>query len=237
MAGKFTAAWDGWEYEPTDEDLLYLGVALYGETRGHHTPAEWGRILWTWMNRFMLHGARGKVFTSLAYLIKYHSQPVNPKWRLGGQSCPQVGADDSNCSPHRLNWRAEMEAKLNAGYEGFRSIPQEQQDFVVSFLNGCVPEPKTVDGSPFVDFGANQTAKKYGKSYESGGNWFITKNQWVVAGKAMPFVPDHVVPPECGGIDHYEIEDTSSKVSVQAVFGTLVVAGILGMLWWLKPWR
>lgn len=229
MQPKFIAEFDGWEYEITGEDLLYLAVGLYGETRAHHSRDEWARILWTWLNRFMLHGARGKVFKSLAYLIKYHSQPVNPKWRLGGEKCPQVGAPDSDCAQTRLNWRAKMEGYLNAGYEGFRSLPQEIQDFTLSFARGCVPEPQTIDGSPLVDFAATAFAKKYGTGYESGANWFITRNQWLNAGQTMPFVQGRVIPSECGGVDEYEVDiPTSGATQAVRVFLAALV-GVLGL--------
>lgn len=176
MLATFVATFDGWEYVPDDEDAIWLGVGLYGETRGGSSAAEWQRILWTWMNRFMLHGPRPRVWPSVAHLVAAHSQPVNPKWREGGKYCP-APEPGTNCSPSRLRWRAKMASLIDDGFAGLDGIPADQFAYLLEFLSGNVPQPDTVDGTPLLDFGMTLPARRFGTKYEEGGNYFLTRRQ------------------------------------------------------------
>ena len=130
MVAVFRSVYDEFDYVPTDEDIIWAGVALYGETRGGHSQEEWARILWTWMNRFMLHTPRPNVWPTLANLVKNHSQPVNPKWRLGGSRCPAI-TTSGNCTEDRLMWRDQMAQLIGDGWSAFEQKPGDMADFVL----------------------------------------------------------------------------------------------------------
>lgn len=210
---RFVATFDDWEYAPDDYDILVAGVALYGETRGYHSSDEWVRMLWTWMNRFMLHDPRPRVWPTLADLVEAHSQPVNPLWREGGSRCPYP-VPGGNCDPERLTWRANMADLISQGFQGLDALPAEQYSVVSSFFDGFVSQPETVDGSPLVDFGMTSAAKKHGTRYEPRGNYYLTREQVKNTKLVSNFMGGTVVPERQSGElpeDYYDqvVEEAS----------------------------
>ena len=237
MVATFRVPYDDFDYVPSDEDIIWAAVALYGETRGHHSEAEWGRILWTWMNRFMLHVPRPRVWPTLADLIKHHSQPVNPKWRLGGSRCP-VETASGNCTGPRLRWRRKMADLIGMGWSGLEQLPAGLADFTLRFFNGEVPQELGNGGLPMVDFGVTAAGKKHGTRYESGANYFLTSLQSQAAGLLSNFLMEEVVVVGGGGSsepvndDYFAEESSTLKYVAVGLWG----AATLTALWYLlKP--
>lgn len=223
MTTVFRTTWDKFEYQPTDNDVLWASTALYGETRGGGGEAEWGRILWTWMNRFMLHTPRPRVWPTLANLIKNHSQAVNPKWRLGGSRCLTSNCS-SGCTPPQLEWRNQMADILEMNGEG---IPTTQQEFVGRFFDGHVPPPSTVDGTPLLDFGVTSIAKQHGTRYGSS-NYFLTRHQLMLSPLIHNF-QEGTVQVE-GGVE--DDMDTDATSCIAAGLFLLAAGGL--MYWFLS---
>lgn len=94
---------DGWTYQLTDEDILWAARAAACEGGGETSMTA---ALWTWARRFALPSRRDQ-FSSLASLIRAHSQPVNPRWARGGEFCAPGGryADTRFCSEDKLQRR------------------------------------------------------------------------------------------------------------------------------------
>jgi len=190
MSATFIVPWDEFTYTPSDEDLIYLATALYGETRGNHSEEEWGRMCWTWFNRFMLKTNRP--WPTLSSLIKNHSQPVNPKWRADGTFCKVGGKyhGKDNCSKNKLAWRRKMANIIASG--DLSKVPSDISDVAIDFVDGKIPEPETDDGSALVDFASTPGAKKHGTQYESKGNHFLSYDQVQGTNYTSSFINDHV---------------------------------------------
>ena len=153
-------------YTPTQKDMLYLGVAAYGETHGSHQVDEWGDMMWVWLNRFMLIKNRTK-FPTLASMVSAHSQPVNPIWRRTGSKCTS-GDSPSNCTENNLQWRDKMKGFLDR-----EEIPSSVKSTVEAFVEGGICPTR---GGPWLDFAANTVAKKYGTQLNAQ-NWFLNLKQ------------------------------------------------------------
>lgn len=127
----------GHSYQITDEDVLWMARAVAGEggdARDHLA------IPWTYAQRFALLYPR---FTSLATLIRNHSQPVNPRWARGGEFCGPGGryVGDERCSEARLAARDRAAARTLA------DIPTAIRYIVTQWAKGWTsnPVPRAVD--------------------------------------------------------------------------------------------
>jgi len=191
MSATFLVPSDGFRYTPSEEDKIILAAAIYGETRGEHSEDEWKRMLWTWFNRFALKVNRP--WGSLGALAMAHSQPINPKWRSNGTFCKLGGRyhGKPNCSSARLSWRNKM-ANIIAGHK-WESIPFKIRAVVQDFVDGKIPEPKTNDGSPMVDFAVTPGAKRHGTQYEDGGNYFLSYKQVQGTSYMSSFIKEHAI--------------------------------------------
>lgn len=80
-----------YSYQIRQEDLLWLARLLERES-----TSESGRkaVIWCYTQRMVVHNVR-----SFKRLVKAHSQPINPKWRLVAAESPQ---DDPNEGPPHL---------------------------------------------------------------------------------------------------------------------------------------
>jgi len=119
-----------WRYQLTDEDLLWAGRMVQGETlpgrarRGEDALA----VLWTMTSLFTPAGQRAKYgrlrFGTFTDLIRAYSQPINPRWLRDGFFCRPGGRHHGTdaCAPERLDGRerlqrmawSELDAELRA---------------------------------------------------------------------------------------------------------------------------
>jgi hypothetical protein len=89
---------DGWSYQLTPDDVLWLARSV--ECEGGNRAAT----MWTYAQRLASrHGS------SLAALVRGHSQPVNPAW--ASASTPLCVRYPDHCSPASLARRAECASK------------------------------------------------------------------------------------------------------------------------------
>jgi len=179
----FRTTFDEFDYVLSAEDILWLGVAAYGESHGNCDPDECAAMMWTWLNRFMLHARRPKVWPSVANLIKNHSQPVNPKWRRTGSFC-KGKAQSGDCATSRLKWRDKMADLLNAG-----EIPDKIVPILTDFVAGRIPEPA---GGPWVDFANNKVARNHGTRLYAKGNYYLNPEQVAASPLKTAFQPGTV---------------------------------------------
>jgi len=219
---------NGREYTLTGEDVMWLTVALYGETHGSHSNTEWYTMMYTWLNRFMLHGPQA--WGSLKYLIKNHSQPVNPKWREDGVFCmPGGSAHNKNaCEADRLAWRAKMAYMLDTGE--LSEIPDAMVLCVELFATGQI-DP-LVDYTP-IDFANIPSINQYGTKITNDGNTYFDKEQASATGSLLSNFDEGYVEPSNKVSSKPTSDDyTSTTVSKLGVVGVALVFGWLAYRIW-----
>lgn len=114
-------------YQITPDDVLWLARSVHKEGG---SPAA---TIWTYLQR----QAAGRRTSSLASLVLAHSQPVNPRWRAGGEFCGPGGtyAGQDNCSARVLTDRAENAVRP------WSEIPQAIRDVIVAAVTAQLPNP------------------------------------------------------------------------------------------------
>lgn len=178
MSKVYLKAKDGWSYEITDEDLLWLGRAAEGEgTR------EAPHTIWTWMQRYaggVANLTDFRSYPSLTALVRAHSQPVNPKWARDGEFCRPGGryAGGPRCAENLLQRRERMSSLPYA------QLSLSVRDTILALKTASLPNP--VPGAvDFADkpvsenFVARASSRAIGaqvsyKPHGDDGNWFIT---------------------------------------------------------------
>ncbi len=144
--GKIKTRDGRYSYQLRQEDLLWLARSLQGESR-----SESGRkaVMWCYAQRMA-----SRNLTSLKKLVKAHSQPINPKWRLVAaepisvdptEGPPNLGSKvtpgNDNSSEERLRRRADLSTKdWNAIDLSIRRLVKDFSEKRVSN-----PVPKAVD--------------------------------------------------------------------------------------------
>lgn len=127
----------GATYTLTDDDLLWLGRAIYGEAG---TKARGGAaVAWALAQNFMLVSRRPPRFSTFKQLILNYCQPVNPAWAdPNGVKCRRR---PDMCTPQKIARRAQI---TNMPWA---SIPVSVRDIVQRFAAGTLPNevPGMVD--------------------------------------------------------------------------------------------
>jgi hypothetical protein len=130
-----------------DEDLLMAAKLIHYEG-GAQDPIQARAIVWTVATRL---GWLRRSYTSFAKLVEDFAQPLNPKWRIGGEFCRvgsrYIGTD--HCSAQRLTRRAEAAA---ARWEDLSTTARET---ALAFVRGELPNP--VPGA--ANFASSTTAE------------------------------------------------------------------------------
>jgi len=162
--GKIVAS-DGWSYQLTPDDILWLARSV--DFEGGTSPEA---VIWTYAQRLALPGIRNQYHT-LTALVRAHSQPVNPKWARDGMFCRPGGyyADKPECS------EAKLARRDRASTIAWDDIGPRVRDAVTKFAHAELPNPvpRSVD---FADdrvstgfLARNPSARVVMKA----GNWFI----------------------------------------------------------------
>ena len=208
---------DGFSYTLTDRDRDYLVVSAKHE--GEADPAD---IFWTYAQRLSLPQFRS---WSLADLVKYHSQPVNPKWRRDGEFCRPGGRyhDQSNCREAVLATRDRNFQDVTDGWQSYQSkeprVVQRLLDWEAGLIPNSVPRA--------VDFAAQNVAQGY-VNRNPGSQIIYRKSNWFVAYPASLSWPDDQVTVAGGG-------GTGSTVGVMLLRGAaLLVIGWVGWKFWRR---
>ena len=124
---------DGWSYQITPDDLLWLARSV------QHEVGDYAATAWTYAQLLaMRHGG------SLKTLVQGHSQPVNPKWRRDGEFCrpggtfhdhvgPRPAPDE--CAERRLLVRDQAAAMP------WSEIRPAVRELIVKFATARLPNP------------------------------------------------------------------------------------------------
>jgi hypothetical protein len=166
---------DGWQYQITPEDVLWLARSV--ECEGGNRVAT----MWTYAQR--LASRRG---SSLAALVRGHSQPVNPIWAsMTGSGCV---AHPDRCTAAQLARRAECASKA------WDSLTDHAQ--VLEFAQAGIPDP--VPGA--TDFADATVSASWLLHHPDSaivlrsGNWYIAEGRSTAprAGGPTHWDPDYV---------------------------------------------
>jgi len=215
--GKIVAS-DGWSYQLTPDDLLWLARSV--EFEGGTNPSA---VIWTYAQRLALPGFR-RQYPSLASLVRAHSQPVNPKWARDGIFCKPGGshAGKPECSEAKLTRRDRAQSIP------WSELSAKTRSLVTKFTHAELPNPvpRSVD---FADARVsanflvnNPTARTLLKA----GNWFIGTAQSLLW-------PDGHVSVHYKGAQSGEAPGSGNEgIGVGLV--VLALAAAAGVVWWMR---
>lgn len=215
--GKIVAS-DGWSYQLTPDDILWLARSVQFE--GGTNPSA---VIWTYAQRLALPGVRSN-YSSLASLVRAHSQPVNPKWARDGVFCKPGGsyAGKPECSESKLTRRDRAQSipwsELNA----------HVRDLVTKFARAELPNP--VPRS--VEFADSKVSTGYlarnptARTLLKAGNWFIGTAQSLLW-------PDNHVSVHYKGAQSGEAPGSGNE-GIGAGLVVLALAAAAGVVWWMR---
>ncbi len=207
---------DGWSYQITDDDVLWLARSAQYEG-GTNTAA----VIWTYAQRLSLPSVRSR-YSTLASLVRAHSQPVNPKWSRTGEFCAPGGRyhGTEHCSENRLKRRDEAQTIP------WESISERVRDLVVRFARADLPNPvpRSVEFAAG-DLSREDTVTGY-LSRNPGARVVLRAGNWFIATAQSLLWPEDQVIVEYDG----KVSRIDGK-SMFWMFGVLaVVTGVV--LWW-----
>lgn len=214
--GQIVAS-DGWSYQLTPTDILWLARSV--EFEGGTNPAG---VIWTYAQRLALPSVRSS-YPTLASLVRAHSQPVNPKWARDGEFCRPGGsyADKPQCSEDKLARRDRAQSI------SWDDISTRTRDLVIKFAHAELsnPVPRSVDfadSSVSTGFLARNPAARV---ILKAGNWFIGTAQ------SLLWPKEHV------RVQYRGLWSDESGSASGLVWIALLGAGIAGVLAWRKARR
>lgn len=148
---------DGYEYQVTPDDVLWLARSVQFEGGDHAST------IWTYAQRQAKHRRR----SSLASLVRAHSQPLNPIWaNPSAGKCLQY---PERCTP------AHIERRRRARSTSWNDLRPEIRDKVVKWAKAELknPVPRAVD---FADPTVSQGFIRRNPGTEivkRAGNWYL----------------------------------------------------------------
>lgn len=206
---------DGFSYTLTNRDRDYLVVSAKHE--GEADPAD---IFWTYAQRLSLPQFRR---WKLADLVKFHSQPVNPRWRRDGEFCKPGGRfhDQPNCRESVLATRDRNFQDVRNGWEAYRSKEPRVVQRLIEWESGQVP-----NGVPrAVNFAARGVAENYA-SRTAGAEISQRKSNWFVAESGSTNWPDNFVTIEGSAFNRWHDTALGSYALHFSIAGA-VVGGLI----------
>lgn len=104
------------DYTLTENDVLWMGRMIHGETRGGATKADADAMIWAIaQRRFYAKGFRS---WTIEKLVQKYSQPVNTRWLRDGPECGKYTDAEIKkhpkshaCAAHRFPLREEYAKK------------------------------------------------------------------------------------------------------------------------------
>lgn len=151
---------NGFRYDITWNDMLWLGRMLSGEAPRGTGRDEYAALLWCYTQRNArdrngggrrrtvtssqfgtttvgVPGENGGTISSFAMHVRLHSQPINPRWQRDGYFCrpggPKHGTD--RCSSGILD-RRDQKAALQ-----WSSITNDRQQALIDWARARLPNP------------------------------------------------------------------------------------------------
>lgn len=219
--GQIVAS-DGWSYQLTPNDILWLARSV--DFEGGTNPAA---VIWTYAQRLALPHVHSS-YPTLASLVRAHSQPVNPKWARDGEFCRPGGryAGKPECSEAKL---ARRDRAQSIPWEG---IDPYVRDLVMKFSRAQLsnPVPRSVE---FAQGDADRGDTKTGylgrnpaaQVLLKAGNWFIGTAQ------SLLWPKEHV------RVQYRGLWSDEEGSASGLVWLALIGAGIAGILVWRKAQR
>jgi hypothetical protein len=207
---------DGFSYTLTDRDRDYLVVSAKHE--GEADPAD---IFWTYAQRLSLPQFRR---WKLGDVVKFHSQPVNPRWRRDGEFCKPGGryhGDDRYCRESQLRVRDSNFRDVQNGWEAYRSKQPEVVQRLIDWEAGLIPNSVT----RAVDFAAQNVAQGY-VSRNPGSQIIYRKSNWFVGYPASLRWPDNFVTIEGSAFNRWHDTALGSYALHFSIAGA-VVGGLI----------
>jgi len=208
---------DGWSYQLTPEDVLWLARSVQHESGNHAATA------WTYAQ--LLAWRRGR---SLMRTVMAHSQPVNPIWRRDGEKCqpggPYHGRDE--CAERRLATRDR------AATMPWSEIRPQIRQIVVDLATAKLPNPVP----RAVNFANAPVTSRYLLRHPSSavvlreGNWYITEgptNSW-----PADFVTISLGEREAGPSAAGLVRAASTISFGTQVVGASLLVGAGAFAWW-----
>lgn len=204
---------DGFSYTLTDRDRDYLVVSAKHE--GEADPAD---IFWTYAQRLALPQFRS---WKLADIVKYHSQPVNPKWRRDGQFCRPGGQyhNQSNCREAVLATRDRNFQDVQNGWQAYRNKEPRIVQRLIDWEAGRVP-----NGVPrAVNFAAASVSESYPSRFPSANAEILyRKSNWFIGEHGSTNWPDNFVTIEGSAFDRWHDTALGSYALHFSIAGAVV---------------
>jgi hypothetical protein len=111
----------GFRYELTDDDLLWLARAVWGEA-GDRNERGGAAVAWAMVQyHALVIGRNGQrpAFSTLTALLRSYCQPINPRWAsMDASGCRERPGD---CSVGALDRRRQI---TNASWSSIPSVPR-----------------------------------------------------------------------------------------------------------------
>jgi hypothetical protein len=123
----------GATYTLTDDDLLWLGRAIYGEagTRQRGGAA----VAWAMAQNYMMTGPGGgprfAALPTFTALLRAYCQPINPAWM--DPNGPKCQRNPAACTERHLARRRSISGM------SWESLPQSVRNIVQAFAEGTLP--------------------------------------------------------------------------------------------------
>ncbi len=167
-----------------DETALWAARMCVGEGGKKCPEKKAAAMLWSLMNRYMLHPAR-RHWPTFLFLMRRFSQPINPRWQKGGDLARKY-AGTKYCTPARLRRRARISSLT------WEQIPDHIVETVKAFQQGTIPPPSELNDleRPRISNWASHKNldKKYpwGMSFEKSKqpDWFF-EDARLIAGRVV----------------------------------------------------
>lgn len=164
-----------------DEDTaLWLARMCVGEAGRTCSEEHVRALVWCYLNRFFLHRARKK-WTTFLYAFSRHSQPVNPRWRRGGDLALKY-AGTKYTTPQKMDRRERISSLA------WSDVSWEIEDTVLKFEGGTAPPPEEFllkFKSRCSDFASYKNIeKKFPWGVDMDGNYFF-ENRNLIEGTVV----------------------------------------------------
>jgi hypothetical protein len=187
---------DGQSYQITPDDVLWLARSVQYEGGNHDAT------MWTYAWRLMLK-AGGR--TSLATLVRGHSQPINPLWDE---------ATDPNCVryPERCT-AAHLARRREAANKSWGELPAARRVLEWAQAKVSNPAPRATD------FADAQVSRHF-LSQHPDARVVMQSGNWYIAEAVALSKPD----------DYITIEYQGRVAGPGTSFGVKVLAGAFGIL-------
>lgn len=173
MSDKYVSPYR--ELSIREEDKIWLARMCVGEGGFKCSREHASAMMWAMVNRYLLHKWRDKWADDFIKFLQAFSQPINPRWRKGGDLALK-NANKRSGSRAALRRREKICALLPD------DIPETVWNAVDDFAIGCLPLPAAVtalDRPRISNWAAalKSIQKKYPQGIEIQGNWFLEDDE------------------------------------------------------------